>query len=142
MGRNDNKTETKIITKWIQTGTKLGPNWDQTGTKLGPNWYQTRNQTGAKLVPNWDRTGAQTGTKLGPNWDQTGNKLGPKLGQIGTQPSPAPVRHRGPKKCRNCVTVVKNSSGHHLPVPGGTRFWDRLGNSLKSPTRTLICTKC
>ena len=83
-----------------------------------------------KLGPN----GEQTGTKLGPNWgpkrDQDETKLGPSSG-------PAPVRHRGPKKCLKCVTVIKNRLRHRLLAPGGTRFGDPLGDSLKYPIRTL-----
>ena len=74
------------------------PDWEP-GWK--PEWGQNWDQTGTKLAPNEGPLEAPWGS-LGVSLELTGRTHG------GPQGSPAPVRHRGPKKCQKCVTVVTN----------------------------------
>ena len=75
---------------------------------------------------------------LGGPWGVPGGSLGGSWGSPGVSGTgPAPVRHRAPKKCPKCVTVVKNRPGtpSKTPVPArrGTGFWDHPGSPYFSP---------
>ena len=66
--------------------------------------------------PDPDPTNLDPDPVLGAPWEgPLGTKLEPKTG-------PAPVRHRGPKKCLKCVTVVKNRPRDKLASTA--RPWD------------------
>ena len=105
--------------------------WEPEGTWIEPEWEPAWDQTGTKLGPKgrpWELHGWSLeipGRSLGTAW---GGPLGTKLGP---RTDPAPVRHRGVKKCLKCITVVKNRWGDKRTGSGRAQILGPPGDSLK-----------
>ena len=100
------------------------PTWYQTGTKLGPNGPDSLEGPWRSLCGPWGSLEVSVG-------DQTGAKL-----WSGTGPAP------GTQKVPKVYHSSQKHSGHGFAGSGRYQILGPPGDSLKYPTRILICTKC